>query len=275
MKSKIDWIRRAQRSIRMVSELHRLGYQGLRIMPYLNPLGFRLAIAPRQLFSEKNGAVIPEAHLNGANVAITGAGNYFGWPDAVHDDARTLAIKFVERFPDIASQGKDRDWAYAGWLAELVGFLEQGDWIPTLWWENMKGSPDEFQALPIWVANRENLHWDGLNSIISPENPEFPLPPKCFADIHGDELNFKTEWWGNKRYWIDALDSISKAMEDGGRIVTIDVKKIDKLLFEGDGPAYMLLDAMRSVIEHEVWDGCEGAPRLVKALLWKLQELSE
>ena len=64
-------------------------------------------------------------------------------------------------------------------------------------------------------------------------------------------------------------------MEDGGRTVTIDMKKIDPHLFEGDGPAYMLLEAMKSVMEHEGYDGYKGAPRLVKALLWKLQELSE
>ncbi|MGZ3765952.1 MAG: hypothetical protein ACXVA2_14885 [Mucilaginibacter sp.] len=178
MKSKIDWIRRAQRCLRMLSELHRLGYQGLRGMPYLNPLGFRFAIAPKRYFSERNGAVIPMSQLTEDNVAITGAGDFFGWTDASQDNARTLAEKFIERFPDIANQGKERDWAYAGWLAELIGFLEQGDWIPALWWENMKGEPEDLQTLPIWVAHKDNFYWEGIASIISPENPKFPLPPE-------------------------------------------------------------------------------------------------
>ena len=259
----------------MVSELHRLGYQGLRVMPFMNPLGFRLAIAPKFHFSACGGVIISEINLMGPSVAITAAGNYFGWVDAENDDARALAVKFIDRFPNIANQGKERDWEYAGWLAELVGFLEQGDWVPTIWWENMKCKPEELQALPIWVADKESLRWDEQASIMSPRNPTFPLPPICCTDTKKHNLKPDTIWWGEQRYWIDALNSISTAMEDGGRIINIDMKKIDEHLFDGDGPAYRLLDAMQSVIEHEGWDGFKGAPRLVKALLWKLQELSE
>ena len=180
MKSEIDWIRRAQRCLRMLSELHRLGYQNLRGMSYLNPLGYRFAIAPKSLFSERNGAVIPWNNFFTDNgVAITSSGDYFGWEDAAHDNARVLAEKFIQRFPQIANEGKGRDWAYAGWLAELVGFLEQGDWIPAVWWENMKGEPEELRVFPIWVAGKENIMWDGCASYISPDNPTFPLPPHC------------------------------------------------------------------------------------------------
>ena len=110
-----------------------MGYQNLRCMPYLNPLGYRFAIAPKSLFSERNGAVIPWDKLGSDEVAITGAGDYFGWSDTKGDNARELAEKFISRFPEIASRGKGRDWAYVGWLAELVGFLEQGDWVPVVW----------------------------------------------------------------------------------------------------------------------------------------------
>lgn len=177
MKSKIDWIRRAQRALRMLSELHRLGYQNLRGMSYLNPLGYRLAIAPKELFSETNGAVIPASRLTGDGMAITAAGDYFGWGDTDRDDARVLAEKFIVRFPEIAARGKGRDWAYAGWLSELIGFLEQGDWIPAVYWEQMNGTPEDLRSLPIWIEGRENLVWDGLFSSISPDNPIFPLPP--------------------------------------------------------------------------------------------------
>lgn len=50
MKFKYDWIRKAQRCLRMLSELHRLGYQHLPGMPYFNAQGFRFAIAPRHCF---------------------------------------------------------------------------------------------------------------------------------------------------------------------------------------------------------------------------------
>lgn len=186
MKSKIDWIRRAQRCMRMLTELHRLGFQELRGMPYLNPLGFRFAIAPKRYFSERNGAVIPTSLLTGEHVALTGADDFFGWQDAAKDDARALAEKFIERFPEIANQGRGRDWAYAGWLAELVGFLEQGDWIPALWWENMKGTPEDLRSLPIWVAGKDNFRWEGVASTISPDNPVFPLPPGASTVLEAD-----------------------------------------------------------------------------------------
>lgn len=267
MKSKIEWIRKAQRCLRMLSELHRLGYQNLRGMPYMNPLGFRFAIAPKDCFAE-NGIAIPAAKLGGDNeyVAITGAGEYFGWSDTSDNDARALAEKFVERFPAIATKGKGRDWEYAGWLSELVGFLEGGDMVPICWWENMKGQPEDLRTLPIWIDGQDNFEWIEIESLISSRNPVFPLPSSKVPLF---------EHWGQQRYWTDALDAISEAMQDGGRTVTIDVKKIEQSLFDGDGPAYKLFDAMKSVAEHEGWDGYKGAPRLVLALLWKLQEMSE
>lgn len=183
MKSKIDWVRRAQRVIRMVSELHRLGYQRLRIMPYVHPNAWRLAVAPVELFSQANGANIPLNRLTERGVAIYSAagdgGSYFDWPDAKGNDARELADKFIARFPEIAAQGKGRNWEYAGWLSELVGFLEQGDWLPTVEWEYMKGSPDDLRAIPIWIAQGDNLAWDGIESMTAPENPSFPLPPSA------------------------------------------------------------------------------------------------
>lgn len=181
MKSKIDWVRRAQRVIRMVSELHRMGYQRLRLMPYLHPNGWRLAVAPNELFSDRNGAFVHHEMLSDGNVAIYsaagGGDGYFDWTDARGDDARALAEKFIARFAAIAERGKGRDWAYAGWVAELVGFLEQGDWLPTVYWDDMKGSPDDLRMLPIWVATADNLVWDGLEASTNPRNPSFDLPP--------------------------------------------------------------------------------------------------
>ncbi|WP_039031308.1 hypothetical protein [Leclercia adecarboxylata] len=266
MKSKYDWIRKAQRCLRMLSELHRLGFQHLRGMPYFNAQGFRFAIAPRYFFFD-NGIAIPAAKLSDELVAITGAGHFFSWTDTEGNDARALAEKFIIRFPDIAHAGKGRDWEYAGWLSELIGFLEQGDMIPTVWWEEMNGRPEDLLALPVWVEGKDNIDWVGEKSIISQTNPHFPLPGK--SEPSG------SEWWGRQPYWTDALHEMSQAMQDGGRLVNIDVKKIEDQLFMENGPAYKLLKAMNSVSEHEGYDGFKGAPRLVLALLWKLQEMSE
>ena len=58
MQSDQPWVRQSQRVIRMVSELHRMGFQQLRIMPYEYPLAYRVAIAPVASFSVQNGAYI-------------------------------------------------------------------------------------------------------------------------------------------------------------------------------------------------------------------------
>lgn len=180
MKSKIDWVRRGQRVIRMVSELHRMGYQHLRLMPYLNGEKWRLAVSYKEQFSERNGAFIPHEKI-GQNTAIysaAGGGDlFFDWTDAKGDDARALAEKFVARFPTIAERGKGRDWEYVGWAAELVGYLEQDDWLPAVYWDYMKGTPDDLRSIPIWVASKDNLVWDGMECMTAPDNPSFSLPP--------------------------------------------------------------------------------------------------
>lgn len=94
-------IRRAVRVLAMVGELHKRGYQRLRVMPYFGSTGaWRCEIAPVVLFHQNNGAVHTE--LDGPSdqqttliARYSGAddNHYFGWDDAVSDDARSLVDK--------------------------------------------------------------------------------------------------------------------------------------------------------------------------------------
>lgn len=183
MKSKINFVRRSQRAIRMVSELHRMGYQNLRIMPYVHPLAWRLAVGPKDCFSSVNGASLKAGSWDvPIYSAASGGSHYFDWTDAATDDSRALAEKFIERFPDIAKRALGRDWAYAGWLAELLGYLEEGDLLPVTSWEHMKGTPDELRFLPIWSMDGENTvsvgyETVGFDTVASPGVRQFPLPP--------------------------------------------------------------------------------------------------
>jgi hypothetical protein len=59
------------------------------------------------------------------------------------------------------------------------------------------------------------------------------------------------------------------------RRIILDLDAIERALFEADSPAYRLMEAMVSVKEHEGWDGYRGAPRLVLALLERLDEISK
>jgi len=165
------WARRSQRVIRMVSELHRLGYQRLRIMPYEAPLSWRCEIAPANRFSKSNPAYAPYNERASLGDEVTtysaASGNqFFSWTDAEKDNARGLAEKFIERFPLTSAAGMGRDWCYAGWLAELVGYLERGALLPIVFTEFSEIPPEELRALPI-----HDLENPGALTMT------FPLPP--------------------------------------------------------------------------------------------------
>lgn len=81
--------------------------------------------------------------------------------------------------------------------------------------------------------------------------------------------------WSEDPYWVGAAERFYKHREDGARQLVIDLDAINDTLYNGDGPAYRLLEAMLSVHQHEGMDGFRGAPRLVLALLQILSELGQ
>ena len=52
------------------------------------------------------------------------------------------------------------------------------------------------------------------------------------------------ENWSHDTYWTDAMNEYQHARDDGGRLVEIDLAAIEKVIFNDDGPAFRLLDAM-------------------------------
>ncbi|MBX9595851.1 MAG: hypothetical protein K2X46_15920 [Roseomonas sp.] len=123
-------IRRCVRLISMLHHLHRAGYQRIRISPGLAPSGCHwrgpLTFADNV---EVDGFSIKQFDIENGLVAFYTSGQgsrYFDWHDADTMDARTLAETFVQRFPLIAERGAGRDWAYAGWLTDILGRAELG-----------------------------------------------------------------------------------------------------------------------------------------------------
>jgi hypothetical protein len=170
-KSKDPWIRRSQRVIRMVSELHRMGFQRIRFMPYEYPLAYRIQIAPVACFSVVNGCHA-RSDAPGVTYSSASENRYFEWTDAKSDDARGLAARFVDRFPEIAGPGAGRDWAYAGWLLELLGTLEKyPNRLPALFWEYSEVSPEDMRSLSLKFYG-ERGGSDSADRIVS-----VPLPP--------------------------------------------------------------------------------------------------
>jgi len=85
----------------------------------------------------------------------------------------------------------------------------------------------------------------------------------------------ETKHWSEDRYWTDALERFHHIQADGHTQLTLNLPAILEVAFNGDGPAYKLMDAMVSVWEQEGMDGFRGAPRIMLALLMRLQELSQ
>lgn len=121
-----DAIRRATRVLSMVHELHKAGYQGIRVC---SGIADRNADWVCHIFSAENTAPSGWAPAN-IKRAITytsqGNGTYFGWKDSASDTARQLATKLLSHNPEIAREGAIEDWAYAGWLSYTLGHAEHG-----------------------------------------------------------------------------------------------------------------------------------------------------
>lgn len=71
------------------------------------------------------------------------------------------------------------------------------------------------------------------------------------------------------------MNRYSELKEKGKKQFVIDLDKLSEVVYDGDGPAYKLMDAMVSVNEQEGMEGFRGASRVLLAMLVRLEELSE
>ena len=112
----------------MVHELHKRGYQRLRIMPGLSPSGlhWRCNVTPASNILREHGAKAVDVDFPSANYTSAMGNRYFDWEDAEQATARDLADRFVERFPQVAAMGIGRDWEYVGWYVEMLAHAERG-----------------------------------------------------------------------------------------------------------------------------------------------------
>lgn len=124
-------VRRCIRVLAMVHELHKAGYQRIRVLPMLAPSGcyWRAIITPSDNIGP-NGYHILDDDMDDARQIVarytSGQDNeYFGWTDAGALDARAMANLFLQRFPRIAAAGEGLDWSYAGWLTDVLGHAER------------------------------------------------------------------------------------------------------------------------------------------------------
>src|SRR5207248_2086989 len=105
--------------------------------------------------------IAPTYYKKGALYTTADGNAYFGWKDAGDDDARQLAVKFVERFPAIAAESKGSDWVFVGWYASMLGWAEAGH-LPQV----------EFPGLETFDPPPSGVPIDGYI-----ENSPLKLPP--------------------------------------------------------------------------------------------------
>lgn len=124
-------IRRANRVLTMVLELHKAGYQRLRICAghALDGKSWICRVLPASdLLSD---GWTPRSSERAAVYKTVDSVNYFEWTDASGDNARELAAKFTARFPATVHSGIGEDWEYSGWLVGVLGLSEAG-MLPSL-----------------------------------------------------------------------------------------------------------------------------------------------
>ena len=78
--------------------------------------------------------------------------------------------------------------------------------------------------------------------------------------------------WTQDPYWQRGTELLEDLREKEERIV-IDLSDIEKCVYDGDGPAYKLMEAMAEIRGTEGDSGFRGAPRVLLALLANLNSL--
>lgn len=145
------------RMLEMTHELHVLGYQRIRIFPYMAPSGchWRIEWAPASAFRLATDP--PHVRSEREIVRYTSGNGWapFGWQGVTDLPVQAMAQQFVRQFPELARAGEGDDWLYAGWLTRLLGEARKG-------------------RLPYMLAD-----WsiDFSRGIPMTEGEPFPLPP--------------------------------------------------------------------------------------------------
>ncbi len=110
----------------MIHELHKLGYQGVRISPGRSASGihWQCSVAAASNIGRDGWSLVD--YFEAAHYTSADGPRVFEWEDAPRRSPRQLAQMFIERFPQLASDSIGMDYAYAGWFAALLGAVEHG-----------------------------------------------------------------------------------------------------------------------------------------------------
>ena len=107
-----------RRFIRTIEELHRMGYEKIRICPCTSPNGmaWRCTITTKENTSKKCGAMLAGKYDEDETVRSNGN---FKW-NMMEMGPYDNALKFVKVYPQIAAKGRGEDNEYASWFKKVV-----------------------------------------------------------------------------------------------------------------------------------------------------------
>ena len=174
-------VRRGGRLLAMVHELHKAGYQHLRICAGMSPDGkeWRCRVLPASQVKIDGWSPAEDTHQYNQYSSNQGK-QFFGWTDTESDDARTLARKFIERFPTTVRDAAGADWAYAGWFTDLLGRVENGE-LP-VFYQGFDLAPGNREtpmpSPPIYPSRRESTDPTGYPLIPNTALTREHLPPR-------------------------------------------------------------------------------------------------
>jgi DNA-binding transcriptional ArsR family regulator len=148
-----------RRVLQMVLELHRRGYERLRVAPGMSPSGlhWRCSIVPVTNIRRDHGAMVLDHEKESVRYTSGQESRFFDWTDAERDSPAELADKFIERFRALAAMGRGRDPEYARWYAEMHRATDPGGLI---------------YAYADWELPEDHLPALGCTAEV-----EIPLPP--------------------------------------------------------------------------------------------------
>jgi hypothetical protein len=121
-----------RRVLLMARELHRLGFERLRIGPGLSASG----TAWRVDITAAGGSRRDKA---AAHYSTRQGISFFGWDDAATDSPAQLAGKFLERFPALADAGRGADPSYASWYERMIEATAPTG-LPYAYWDGVENS---------------------------------------------------------------------------------------------------------------------------------------
>jgi hypothetical protein len=134
-----------------IGELHKAGYQLIRVAPYLSDSAgggrWFCSIVPAESISKDHGARLVDERLHHQNEAL----GYAFYPGGrllrvVDPDVppQETAEKILELYPRLAEQGRGRDELYARWYSDMLHLTEpEGLIIAGHWGDVLEPPPDE------------------------------------------------------------------------------------------------------------------------------------